>query len=260
MFLLFSEGSDHIQFLSAIGLSLIFVLIGYLLNWLTLDGAVSSVLFGIISFGLGGFIGASLVLVFFTTSSLLTKNHEYENEDEIKAVRIRRSGMQVWANGFWFAIWIIIWFATNSMVFLISAISSIAFSTADTWSSEIGGKRVKGKTWHLWSFRNVNPGIDGGISVVGTIASLSGACIIGAIYLLFYVEMPIGNLIIIIVSGFVGSFVDSMIGTYIQGKKLNRRISSIFNEKIKTFDNNLTNWVSSGFSSFVAIVVFILIN
>ena len=168
--------------------------------------------------------------------------------------------MQVWSNGFWYAICIILWFASDSMLFLIAAISSMAFSTADTWSSEIGGNRVKGTTWQLWSFKQVAPGVEGGISIVGTFASVLGACIIGIVFLVFNLEMPIIYSIIIIASGFVGSFVDSIIGTYIQGNDLNKRISSVFNNSIKTFDNNLTNFVSSGFSSLVAIIVFILIN
>ena len=260
VFLLFSEGGDHLRFFSAIILSLVFVLFGYLLNWLTLDGAVSAVLFGIISFGLGGLIGATVVLVFFITSSLFSKDQEKEGNDGVTTIQFRRNGMQVWSNGFWYAICIILWFASDSMLFLIAAISSMAFSTADTWSSEIGGNRVKGTTWQLWSFKQVAPGVEGGISIVGTFASVLGACIIGIVFLVFNLEMPITYPIIIIASGFVGSFVDSIIGTYIQGNDLNKRISSVFNNSIKTFDNNLTNFVSSGFSSLVAMIVFILIN
>lgn len=260
VFLLFSEDGDHVRFFSAIILSLVFVLLCYLLNWLTLDGAVSTVLFGIISFGLGGLIGATVVLVFFITSSLFSKNQERESNVGVTTIQFRRNGLQVWSNGFWFAIGIILWFASDYMLFLIAAISSMAFSTADTWSSEIGGSWVKGTTWQLWSFKQVTPGVEGGISIVGTVASVLGACIIGNIYLVFNLEMPIANSIIIIVSGFVGSFVDSIIGTYIQGNDLNNWISSMFNNSIKTFDNNLTNFVSSGFSSLVAMSVFILIN
>lgn len=258
MFLLFSEGDDHIRFLSAIGLSLVFVIAAYLLNWLTLDGAISAILFGIIALGLGGIMGAAIILGFFITSSLLSK--DAEDSDGISSIHFRRSGTQVWANGFWFAFWVILWFTTDYMVFLIGAVAAMSFSTADTWGSEIGGKRVKGKTWLFGPFTKVEPGIDGGVSVVGTLATLVGACIIGAIYWLFYQQMPIGYLIIIVIAGFVGSFVDSLLGTYIQGNKLNEPIAAFFKYKVRMFDNNLTNWVSSGISSFLAIGVYLLIS
>lgn len=258
VFLLFSEGNDHIRLLLAIGLSLVFVIAGYLLNWLTLDGATSAILFGVISLGLGGFVGAAVVLGFFVTSSLLSKDQV--NDIGLTTIHFRRNGTQVWSNGFWFAFWLIFWFTSDSMVFLIAAITAMSFSTADTWGSEVGGNRVKGTTWLFGTFEKVEPGIDGGISLIGTLASLAGAFIIGGIYWLFYQQMPIGYLVIIVTAGFLGSFVDSLIGTYIQGKKLNDRIMTLFNNKIQTFDNNLTNWVSSGVSSILAIGIFFLIS
>ena len=146
---MFSEGGDHLRFFSAIILSLVFVLFGYLLNWLTLDGAVSAVLFGIISFGLGGLIGATVVL-YFLSLIFIFKDQEKESNNGVTTIQFRRNGMQVWSNGFWYAI-CIIYGLHQFHAFLIAAISSMAFSTADTWSSEIGGNRVKGTTWQLWS-------------------------------------------------------------------------------------------------------------
>ncbi len=230
----------------------------YLLNWLTLDGAASAILFGVISLGLGGLVGATVILGFFITSSLLSK--DLTDGDGLSTIHFRRNGLQVWSNGFWFAFWVIIWFTSDSMVFLIAAVTAMSFSTADTWGSEIGGNRVKGATWLFGPFNKVEPGVDGGVSVIGTLATLAGASIIGSIYWIFYQEAPISYLIIIISIGFIGSFVDSLIGTYIQGTKLNESTTALFNHKIRTFDNNLTNWVSSGVSSILAIGVFLLIS
>ena len=44
------------RFLSAIGLSIPFVILVYILNWLTLDGVTSATLFGIIAYGFAGFL------------------------------------------------------------------------------------------------------------------------------------------------------------------------------------------------------------
>ena len=61
----------------------------------------------------------------------------------------------------------------------IAAYSSIAFATSDTWASEIGGNRIKGKTWSFDGFKQVPPGTDGAISVAGTLAAVAGALSIG---------------------------------------------------------------------------------
>jgi len=256
VFLLFSKGADHTRFYLAIVLSVLFVSAAFVFNWLTLDGATSAILFGVIALGLGGFLGAAVVLGFFVSSSLLSTNEE--DAEGFFSIPFRRDGMQVWSNGFWFALWMILWFTTDSLVFLIGAVASMAFSTADTWGSEVGGHRVKGTTWQFGSFKKVDPGVDGGISVIGTIATLSGATIIGGIYWLFYQSSPIQYMLIIVIAGFIGSFVDSLVGTYLQGMKLNERFVSFSSGKIQTIDNNMTNWLSSGVTSVLAIVLFLL--
>lgn len=258
MFLLYSEGDDHIRFFFAIILSLLFVSGAYVLNWLTLDGAASSVLFGIISLGLGGFLGAAVVLGFFISSSLLSKSAE--DLDGYSSIHFRRNGMQVWSNGFWFAFWTICWFTTDANFFLLGAMTAISFSTSDTWGSEIGGERVKGKTWLFGPFTKVEPGVDGGISIVGTLASIAGAILIGGIFWLFNLDAAYELPIIIVVFGFLGSIIDSAIGTYFQGKNLTKKVSDFFDNKVTKFDNNLTNWVSSGVSSLLAVVVYFLIS
>lgn len=256
VFLLFAEGNDHMRFLSAIGLSIPFVILVYILNWLTLDGVTSATLFGIIAYGFAGFFGATVILGFFITSSILSINQN----DGINQIYFRRNGTQVWANGFWFAFWVIFWFITDSIIFLIAASAAVSFSTADTWGSEIGGKRVQGTTWSFGAFNKVEAGTDGGISVVGTIATFCGASFIGGVFWLFFPQMPTGYLLIIILLGLIGSFVDSWLGTYIQGKSMSDKIIAFSKNKIRTFDNNLTNWIASGVSSILAIIAFLLIS
>ncbi len=252
VFLLFSEGDDYTRFFLAIALSIITGLICFLLNWLTLSGATSAILFGVIALGLGNITGASIVLVFFITSSLLSKDEKKGHS----IVHFRRNGAQVWSNGFWFALWVIIWFASNSIVFLIAALSSISFSTADTWGSEIGGNRIKGTTWQFGSFKKIEPGLDGGVSLMGSLAALVGSFVIGITFFLFNQNMSLGYPILIIITGFLGSFVDSFFGTYIQGKKINQNMPKLLEKRIQTFDNNFTNWISSGLSSILAICIF----
>ncbi|MCR9132341.1 MAG: DUF92 domain-containing protein [bacterium] len=256
VFLLFSEGFEQTRFFVAVFLSILFVTIAFVLNWLTIDGALSALLFGIISLGFGGLSAATVVLVFFVTSSLLSKS---DKNDDLFTIPFRRDGYQVWSNGFWFALWLIFWFTTDALVFEVAAVSSIAFSTADTWSSEIGGKRVKGTTWMIGSFKKVEPGLDGGVSVAGTASSLVGALLIALIYWAFNSELTVGIIVLVILAGIAGSLIDSLLGNYVQGSKIPRKISALFNYQITKFDNNTTNWVSAGSASLLAICIFLLV-
>ena len=52
----------------------VFGALSFFLNWLTLDGSTSAWLLGVITFGIAGFEGAAILLFFFISSSLLSKN------------------------------------------------------------------------------------------------------------------------------------------------------------------------------------------
>lgn len=252
VFLLFASGEDHRRFLLAILLSITFVVIAFILNWLTLDGASAAILFGIIALGFGGWTGAAITLAFFVSSSLVSKDQF--DEDGLLTLAFRRDGVQVWANGFWFAFWLLIWFLSKQPEFLIAAVTSMAFSTADTWGSEIGGHRVKGPTWLISSFKQVEPGTDGGISVMGTLSTLAGAAFITLIFWVLNPHFYWATLLIIVLGGFAGSLIDSWIGAVIQGKELKNWARKLFADKISYVDNNLTNWLSAGGASLLALL------
>ena len=218
VFLLEAKAEDHLRIIIAVVLSFILVTIAFFMNWLSLDGARSAFTFGLISYGLGGIPGAALILTFFISSSLLSK--DLISEDTLTETKFRRDGMQVWSNGFWFSLWIVIGFLFESPVFMIAAASSIAFATSDTWASEIGGHRVKGKTYLISSFSSVKPGTDGGVSVAGTLASFDGPLLIAVVFWLTNLEMNFFTVLMIAIAGLTGSFVDSWLGAKIQGKTL----------------------------------------
>lgn len=254
IFILFADLDDHIRMGLALILSLICSFIAFILNWLTLDGMKAAILFGLISFGLGAVVGAVIVLVFFISSSLLSK--DIIHSESILEKKFRRNGHQVWSNGFWFAFWIMIWFLTDINAFLISGVASMASATADTWASEIGGNRLKGKTWLFPSFKTVQAGTDGGISVIGTIASLLGAVSIGGVYWFLTSESSITIFIVISSAGVFGSLADSFFGARVQGstyKFLKSKDQKIY------IDNNMVNWMASGSASFIALLAVLIL-
>lgn len=180
------------------------------------------------------------------------------SEESLLDKKFRRNGLQVWSNGFWFALWIIIWFLSKERIFLVAGVASMAFATADTWASEIGGHRVKGKTWLVTNFQAVKPGTDGGISVIGTIASLIGAFFIGGLFWLIEPGVTLLTFLLVSIAGFLGSFIDSWIGASFQGIELNKRLKNIFARQITYVDNDLVNWMAAGSSSVVALFIFLI--
>ena len=258
MFLLVAKGEDHLRFLYGLVLSFAFVSIAFLLNWISLDGATSSLLFGTIALGFGGWTGAAVILAFFVSSSLVSKDPK--DDDGLIKTPFRRTAIQVWANGFWFALWILVWFLSEQPLFLVAAISSMAFSTADTWASEIGGHRAKGTTWLITNFKKVPPGSDGGISFTGTIASLAGSVFLTSVFWSLSPDYNWGIYLIVVLAGFLGCFLDSWIGASLQGKKLYNWVLPIFAHKISIVDNNMTNWLAAGGASVIALLIVLFIG
>ncbi len=257
IFILFANAEDHLRITIALALSITFAFVAFILNWLTLDGMTSAILFGLIAFGLGSCTGAAIVLAFFISSSLLSK--DLISEESFLETKFRRDGIQVWSNGFWFTLWIIIWFITKNEIFLIAGVASMAAATADTWASEIGGHRVKGKTWSFPSFKIVKPGTDGGISIFGTFASLLGAIFIGIIFWLINDESHLILILIISISGVIGSLIDSFLGSKLQGTELQKNIKKLFLKHSTKVGNNTVNWIASGSASIVALITVLFV-
>ena len=148
IFVLEANSDDHIRMLLALGLSLIIAIISFILNWLTLDGMRSAVLFGTVVLGTGGWMPALAVLLFFLSSSFISRRRGDQNEIAeaflSSRTKFRRNGWQVWANGFWVVTMLILFFLFDAEFLLIAAYGAVAAATSDTWATEIGCRnRVK---------------------------------------------------------------------------------------------------------------------
>jgi uncharacterized protein (TIGR00297 family) len=111
----------------------------------------------------------------------------------------------------------------------VLALAALAEAAADTSSSEIG-MAFPGKTFLITTFKTVPAGIDGGISLLGTIAALAGAAAVAAAAVLSEI-VPAGAAVVIIGAGFFGTVVDSLLG-------------AVF-ERRGWLDNDLVNLLST---------------
>jgi uncharacterized protein (TIGR00297 family) len=236
----------------------VFGALSFFLNWLTLDGSTSAWLLGVITFGIAGIEGAAILLFFFISSSLLSKNSQ--SLDDVRELKFRRTGAQVWANGFWFGFFTLLGLLVDLELFKVAAYSSLAFATSDTWASEIGGNRIKGTTWSINGFQKVPPGTDGAISIAGTFAAVGGALSIGV---LVGVLLPTNSLvmgILVASTGLVATFMDSWLGAHFQDQYLVNSTNRFFSSQFLYVGNNTVNWLSAGLASLLTIVIYLIIQ
>jgi len=108
------------------------------------------------------------------------------------------------------------------LYFGVGALVGISAAFSDTLSSEIGNLSSK-KPRLITTFREVEKGVDGGITLLGTAAAALGA-LITAMFFWFVstigVNLVYTNKIIIIIAifGLIGSLIDSVIGALFETK------------------------------------------
>lgn len=251
---------DHIQILIGLLFSILVAFIAFFGNWISLDATKAVIVFGAIIFGLGGWPLALAVLAFFITSSLLTrwnrvqKNSGSESYSRKSESSKRRDGYQIWANGFWIALFCIIWYLTGSDAFMAAAFTALAGATADTWSTEVGTVNP-GKTVKINSFQPVRPGSDGGVSLKGTLASSVGALLIAGFIFTTDTLFPVQLFFVVFILGFIGSIIDSYLGALITDHKIRLKAPSDFSGNSLMFSNSFVNWASTGASAIIALIV-----
>lgn len=195
--------------------------------------------------GLGIYIGAgpgglAALAAFFVMSTLATahkKEQKARLESKLQHPERRKAG-QVFANGGIAAVLGIISIALSQhhAIIALMMVSAISAATADTMSSELG--MVYGRNaFNILNFKREAKGLDGVISIEGTLLGLTGSLIIACIYCAFTGFDPM-VMIIIITAGTLGNLVDSVLGALLERKHM------INNNMVNTL-NTLTGAISA---------------
>jgi uncharacterized protein (TIGR00297 family) len=203
------------QFIIGLVLALGIAAAGYLAGALSKGGALAAVVVGAITFGIGGLLPAILLITFFVSSSALSRIGGVRKREVSKAFAKggRRDHGQVIANGGLAAILSAMYGVTGEKIWLAGLAGALAAVNADTWSTELG---VLARRWPrmITNGVQVEPGTSGGVTLVGTLAALVGAFVIGAI-----VGIGIGELgsgLAVTCGGFCGAVADSLLGASVQ--------------------------------------------
>ncbi len=170
-------------------------------------------------------LGWLSLMIFFVSSTILTKFKSSDpHKTEVYTFAAKggeRDGFQVFANGgssFIFAIFLIISKGLFSYSFtsalLLALITSIAASTADTWSTEIGSLSKSEPVSILNPRKKVLRGESGGVTILGFFGAFLGSSIIALSYLLITFNWT--QAFYIVSFGFLGSIIDSILGIIAQ--------------------------------------------
>lgn len=199
--------------------------LSYAARLLSKSGAIAAFILGMVVFGLGGLPWAILLVLFFVTSSGLSHflKRRKRGVNEKAAKGSRRDWAQVLANGGIAGIFVLLHrlFPASPLNWLLFA-ASLAAANADTWATELGGLS-RSNPRLLTTFKQVEPGTSGAISPLGLAAALlgSGLIAVSAGILQPFVAasssyQPVNLILIVLVSGFAGSLIDSLLGATIQ--------------------------------------------
>ncbi|HEY2422314.1 MAG TPA: DUF92 domain-containing protein [Neobacillus sp.] len=240
-------------------------LIGYLLQSLTFSGAIAASLVGVAVFAGFGVKGLILLGVFFATSSLWSKYKAgyKRNIEEKLAKGATRDWRQVVANGGAAALFSMFYYLHNDLTWLIGFIVTIASANSDTWASEIGPLSKKDPLF-IRTFRRIERGTSGAVSLLGSGAAMAGSLLISLLsFWLFHLDFF--SSLIILLFGFLGNVIDTVIGAFYQQLYI-CRLCGIETEKrhhcqiptirIKGFalvDNDMVNFISGMLAAIFAI-------
>ena len=194
----------------------------YKLKSLSVSGGFGAFLLGVFMFGMGGWDTVLPLIGFFFLSSALSKIADRQSKPDfiISSKGSQRDIVQVYANGGIPLIFAIAWYISDfkSEWLYWAFLASLATATADTWETEIGSFSKK-LPFNILNLKSVARGFSGGISLLGTFGGLLGAATIAGIALLQGSLAWDPELVaIIVLAGFFGSIVDSILGASLQAK------------------------------------------
>jgi uncharacterized protein (TIGR00297 family) len=171
-------------------------------TWLSPRGAAAAALVGAAVLVGAGWRGFVLLFVFFVSSSALTRGGG------------RRTVVQVLANGGIAAAAALLSLATPAG--RLAFAGALAAATADTWSTEIGGRAAQTPRL-ITSGRVVPAGTSGGVTWLGSLGGLAGAALLGASAAVLGLASWRAALLVT-VAGLAGGLADSVLGATAQAR------------------------------------------
>ncbi len=204
---------------ASILISIILALFAYYKKSLSFSATIVACVFSILIAYFGGLVSFLILLFTFLITVVAGKISEEKRNIIIKSINQkhgRRDMLQVISNVGVATLSIIIYYFNENDIFLIAYACVMASSLADTVGSEIGVLSKKSPV-DILTFKDTVKGISGGVTVLGLLSSILSSFIIAVTYSMV-TESNISILVLILIMGFLGSLIDSILGSLIQVK------------------------------------------
>jgi uncharacterized protein (TIGR00297 family) len=195
---------------------------------LSRSGVVGALLTGTLTLGFGGWAWGITLILFFISSSLLTRWRKGRKTtlEQVFAKGGQRDLGQALANGGLGMVLAVLYGLWPHPAWAMAFAGALAAATADTWATEIG---VLSSTPPrlITTGKPVPAGTSGGITFRGTLAEIGAGLFLGSCFFLFgrlesafYPDTPSFCWVVIplaLLGGLSGAMVDSLLGATIQG-------------------------------------------
>jgi uncharacterized protein (TIGR00297 family) len=258
------------QLLLGFLLAIIVSYLAYRARSLDKSGALAATVVGTIVFGVGGWQWAILLLAFFITSSGLSRLFRKRKQglDEKFSKGHERDAGQVFGNGGLATAFVLVHaLYPESGLGWVGFAASLAAVNADTWATELGVLNPVPPRLITDLRKRVEKGTSGGVSLLGTLASLTGSALIAAPAALFTDHWSL--LPLITLAGLAGSLFDSLLGATVQAmyycptdKKETEKhplhtcgTGTVHIRGWKWLDNDWVNFACSVFGAVVALLI-----
>lgn len=266
------------ELVGGLALSLVIGVIGYRGGALSGSGVVGALITGTLIFGLGGWEWGVLLVAFFVSSSVLSSYHARDKQElaEKFAKGHQRDLGQALANGGVAALLALLSKLLplpgggREGVWFVACAGAMAAVNADTWATELGVLSPRSPRL-ITTGRRVEVGASGGVTWLGTVASLGGALFIGLLGGLGALILRQGwasagvLLLAATVGGLAGSLGDSLLGASRQaiywcdacGKETERKVhrcgtQTRLSRGWRWLGNDLVNFIASAVGALVA--------
>jgi len=223
LFVSFGYSVSYTYMLLAFAFALVLGYLAYRAGIADMSGLLSATLVGVLIIAFTDVWWFLLLLTFYLLGGGFTK-YKYKYKQS-RGIAQGKGGARGYKNVFSNSLVAIVAsigytiFPHVANIFLYIYLGSVATATGDTLASEIG-TTYKGKPRMITTLKEVEPGVDGGVSSLGEIAAISGSIVIALFALLFRVieinPYYLLGMLIITISGFVGTNIDSLLGATMQ--------------------------------------------
>ena len=228
-----------------------FLLIGAVLSvWsgkLTLTGGLTGILAGALIYAGCGFTGIAMLSAFFIIGTSATNFRMVQKQ----AMRLaekdkgKRKASQVIANAGVASIlgFLVLNMEDQTEILRVMIAASLAAATSDTLSSETGN--VYGtRFYNIITLKKDTRGMNGVISLEGTLIGILGTIMIAAIYFLGFGSAS--NLFLIIIAGTCGNLFDSILGATLERKGY--------------LNNDAVNFLNTAAAALIAFLSYRMVN